>query len=368
MEPLIQQKSPFKSPPKPNMPVQWVKPELVCQVRFSEWTNDNILRQPIFEGLRADKKAKSIVKEEPKKAPSSKQTKEKKDFLTHLDKVYWPEEGYTKGDLIEYYKSISKFILPYLKDRPIVLYRFPNGINSKGFYQKEVEDTVPSWIKTVPIQHEEKVIHYMLIDTTDSLLFAANLGSIDLHPFMYSYKNLENPDYCVIDLDPQDIEWKDFIRVANTTHEILDEIKVENYCKTSGGRGLHIVIPLGGKYSVEESRQFAEIIVTLVNSKLPQLTSLERNPKKRTKKVYLDYLQNRLHQTIVAPYAVRPRPHAPVSMPIDWSEVTPKLNPLDFNIKTVPALLEKSGDCWKPVLRKGVDLEKAVKRLRKVFQ
>lgn len=368
-EPLKQKISPFKTIPKPNTPVTWLKPELVCEVAFAEWTEENIMRQPIFKGMRTDKNAKEILKEKPEKAEkmeneADKPKKEQKLVLTHLDKIYWPDDKITKGDLLDYYKSISKYILPYLKERPIVLYRFPHGIDTKGFYQKDIPDTSPSWLKTFPVKHEDRTIHYLLIENLDSLLYAVNLGSIDLHPFMSRIHHLDAPDYCVIDLDPQNVEWTAFIEVALTTHALLEKIKVAHYCKTSGGRGLHIVIPLGGLYTVEQSRLFAEIIVTHVNAMLPKTTSLERKPKSRIKKVYLDYLQNRSYQTIVAPYSVRPRPHAPVSTPLAWDEVNDSLNILDFTIQTVPDRLKNIGDIFKPILGKGINLQEAIKKLK----
>lgn len=367
LKPLEQAKCPFYVKPKPNEKVTWVKPKLLCEVSFAEWTEDNIMRQPIFHGLRNDKETKKVVKEEPikiKDIPAVNNTSGKtgNEEFTHLDKIYWPEEKYTKGDLIEYYREVAPYILPYLKDRPIVMHRYPNGITGQSFYQKDLISVLPKGIKTATVAHEEKDIHYLLIDDVKSLLFAVNLGSIDIHPFISRVGHLEAPDYCVIDLDPQGVEWKQLIEVALTTHELLENLGVPHYCKTSGGRGLHIYIPLGGKYTFEQSKQFAHLIVAHVNQALPKTTSLERSPQKRKKQVYLDFLQNRTAQTVVAPYSVRPRPGATVSTPLDWDEVNNKLDPSGFTIKTVLKRFKKVGDIFKPVLGKGIDMAKVLKK------
>lgn len=366
LQPLVQKKSPFEKEPKANASVTWVKPKLVCEVSFAEWTKGGIMRQPIFLGLRSDKSSKSVKKESPEPSPeissANKSKKLNKLTLTNLDKMYWPKEKFTKGDLLEYYKSTSSFILPYLKDRPIVLHRYPEGIEKQGFYQKELSPH-PEWIKTYSIKHEGRVINYLAINDLNSLLYAINLGSIDLHPFISRYKKLDNPDYCIIDLDPHGISFKKVIEAALVTHEILQEIKVKHYCKTSGGKGLHIVIPLHGKYSFEQSKQFAEIICLYVHKKLPRFTSVERSPEKRPKKIYLDYLQNRFGQTVVAPYAVRPRAGALVSTPLLWEEVNDNLDPSEFNIKTVPKRLKMKGDIFKDILGAGIDLKKVIRKL-----
>ncbi|HEV3270408.1 MAG TPA: non-homologous end-joining DNA ligase [Candidatus Rhabdochlamydia sp.] len=298
------------------------------------------------------------------KKKSLKSDKEKLS-LTHLDKIYWPKEKYTKADLLNYYEQVAPLILPYLKDRPIVLYRFPNGIQERGFYQKDINFSHPKWIKTYPVQHEGKVDHYLLINDLRSLLFAINLGSIDLHPFMSRCKQLEKPDYCVIDLDPHGVSFQKVVEVALIAHEILEETGVKHYCKTSGGNGLHIFIPLHAKYSYEQSRQFAELISLCIQKKIPESTSLERSPKKRQKKVYLDCLQNRAAQTVVAPYVVRPRPKALISTPLTWKEVNKELDPSLFTIKTVLPRFKKKGDLFKDVLTARINMKAALAHLHK---
>ncbi len=286
--------------------------------------------------------------------------------LTHLDKIFWPKEGYTKGDLVHYYEKMAPFILPYLKDRPIMLHRFPNGIEKEGFYQKDVKSPSKR-IKTIPVDHEGKTIDYLLITDLSSLLYAINLGSIDIHPFLARYQHLNFPDFCVIDLDPVDIAFSYVIETALAIHDLLEEHHVDHYCKTSGSKGLHICIPLHAKYTFEQSRSFAEIIAHYVHQKLPDITSLEREPKKRQKKIYLDCLQNRLGQTLVAPYAVRPLPYASASTPLLWHEVTNNLDIHQFNINTLPDRVTKIGDIFKPVLGKGINMKTALQSLQKTM-
>lgn len=275
--------------------------------------------------------------------------------LTNLDKIYFPKEGYTKGDILDYYAKIAPLILPYLKDRPVMLHRYPDGIENEDFYQKNTTKTPPG-IRTFPVKHEEKTDHYLLIDNLEGLLYAINLGSIDLHPFMSKIKDLEKPTYCVIDLDPHGVEFSEVVKLAIFFHKIMEKAKIKHYCKTSGGKGLHLLIPLNGKYSFDQSRQFAEIIGHILHKQFPETTSLERNPKKRLNKIYIDCLQNRYGQTIVAPYSVRPRPGACVSTPLEWNEVNAKLTPQKFTIKTVLKRLKKK-DPMLEVLKTSVNLK-----------
>lgn len=383
LQPLITKKCPFAKSPPTNSPVTWVKPKLICEVSFSEWTKGDQMRQPIFVGMRSDKNPKEIKKEEPvpasevKKAKAkpakSEPEKQKKSTskelesqltLTHLDKIYWPKEKYTKGDLIEYYRKIAPYILPYLKDRPQSLRRFPNGIEQPGFFHKNMGDKLPDWLTTVPVKHSNEEIHYLLIQDMASLLYAVNLGCIDLNPFNSRVQHLNNPDYLILDLDPVKVDFKDVIETAQTIHEVLSTHDIPSYCKTSGGRGLHILLPLGARYSYEQAKQFAELIAVMVHERLPRITSIERSPSKRQGRVYLDYLQNNFGQTIAAPYCVRPKPLAPISTPLEWSEVKPGLDPTDFTIKNFLQRVKKKGDLFKPVLGKGIDLSKCLKKIQ----
>lgn len=283
--------------------------------------------------------------------------------LTNQDKVFWPKEKYTKGNLLEYYRSMSRTILPYLKDRPESLHRFPNGIKAADFYQKNMDDQLPDWVPSVRIQHSQEVINYLMISNEKTLLYAINLGCIDLNPFNSRVENLENPDYLVIDLDPEDISFDRVVETALTFYELLSHHDIPCYCKTSGATGLHIYLPLKAKYPYETVRQFAQLLAEMVHQQLPRFTSLERNPSKRQKKVYLDYLQNSFGKTMAAAYSVRPRPGATVSTPLDWKEVKEGLDPSAFTIKTIPERVKKKGDLFKGVLGKGIDLLKCLKKL-----
>lgn len=276
---------------------------------------------------------------------------------SHLDKVYWDHPRYTKGDLLAYYEKVAPFILPYLKNRPIVMHRYPNGLKGAQFYQKEIGPH-PDWIKTCKIAHENRKIEYLLINSVHTLLYAVNLGSIDLNPFTSTIKKLEYPTYTVFDLDPVDISFDAVIEVALLVHSFLDELKIKNFCKTSGGRGLHIYIPLHNRYTFDQVAQFNEIIALKIHEELPKITSLERSPQKRQKKVYIDILQNRAYQTIVAPYSVRPRPFAPVATPLYWDEVKKGLDPKEFIMENTLYRLNDIGDIFKPILTSSINLLK----------
>ncbi len=379
LKPLERKTSPFKEEPKTNTPVTWVKPELICEVTFSEWTGEGIMRHPIYLGLRKDKDPKQVVEEkadeemQPKKGNKKPKKKSDKEVsiqkhnlkLTNLDKVYWPDEGYTKGDLIEYYKSVSKLILPYLKNRPESLLRHPNGINSKGFFQKDMDSLPPDWVDTKKIYSEsnDKDINYFLCNDEASLIYLANLGCIEINPWFSRVGSLTNPDYTVIDLDPEDISFDKVVETALAVKKVLDKAGAKSFIKTSGATGMHIYIPLGAKYDFDVAKDFAHLIGTIVNNEIPDFTSLERSPSKRQKKVYLDYLQNRKGQTLAAPYSVRPRPKAPVSTPLKWEEVKVGLDPTQFTIKTIHKRLDKTGDLFEGILGEGINIEECIKNL-----
>ncbi len=283
--------------------------------------------------------------------------------LTNLQKVYWEEDNLTKGDLLDYYTKVGPIMLRYLRDRPLVLHRFPEGISHEGFYQKEAGKDLPPFVKTAQVAHKTKKISYIVVQNEKTLLYVANLGSIEFHPFNSRIQSLEHPDYVVLDLDPVDVAFDTVVDVALAAHAVLEECKIPNLCKTTGGKGLHIFVPLKGKHSYEEATQFAFLLAQIVHDKLPQITSLERSPKKRPKKVYLDYLQNHLGQTLVSAYSVRARAHATVSAPLLWKEVKHGLNPQKFTIKTLPKRLSQKGDLFTGILEKGVSLESCLTKL-----
>jgi bifunctional non-homologous end joining protein LigD len=369
-------KSPLDEKVPINSPITWVKPKYVCQIEFSEWTPDGRMRHPIYAGLREDKKPSEVLLEKsvstnPTALPSLRGLRHRSDVvdtdlnLTNLDKVFWPEEGYTKGDLVEYYDKIAPIILPYLIGRPESLHRHPNGWEGKSFFQKDIKNKVPEFVRTEEIWSESNNadIRYLLCENKETLLYLANLGCIELNPWNSRIENLDNPDYMVIDLDPAKRPFKELVKVAQEANKLLTEACEAHYIKTSGKKGLHIFIPLGAKYDYDTVRTFSELLVRILHKRLPDLTSIERTPSKRGGKIYLDYLQNRRGQTIAAPYSVRPWKGATVSTPLRWEEVNSKLDPSKFTIKTIWKRLEKHGDLWERILEKKVDLEKSIKCL-----
>lgn len=277
--------------------------------------------------------------------------------LSHLDKLYWPKEKISKGDLIAYYTAIAPYILPYLKNRPLAMHRYPDGITGESFYQKDAKQ-VPDFVKTATVAHKEKKINYITVHNLKSLLYVVNLGSIELHLFHSTVKHIDKPDYLVIDLDPEAISFDAVIEVALEIHHLLEPLGIAHFCKTSGKSGLHIFVPLGAKYSYDQARQFALLIARIVHERLPAITSLERNPAKRQRKVYLDTQQNNKGQLVVAPYSVRAAPHATVSTPLSWEEVKRGLSPEDFTMENVPARLARKKDLFKPILGRGACLKK----------
>jgi bifunctional non-homologous end joining protein LigD len=283
-----------------------------------------------------------------------------------MDKLYWKKEKFSKGDMIRYYMDIAPVMMPYMKDRPQSLNRHPNGIDGQNFFQKDVRGKVPEWMKTHEDFSESTQQHvdYLVCSNEATLVYMANLGCIEMHPWHSRSQTWENPDWCLIDLDPDKKNTFDqVIDVAHVVKAVLDSIGAEAYCKTSGSSGIHIYIPLGAKYSYDQSKQLAELVVTLVNQELPQLTSMERSPFKRKGRLYLDYLQNRQTQTAAAPYSLRPKPGVPVSTPLDWSELKKGLTPAMYNARNIFERVKAEGDLFKPVLGKGINLEKVLSKL-----
>jgi len=412
--PLITNKIPFASEPdinkpsrfRPNPPnavATWLKPALVCEVSFAEVTSDGVFRHPSFEGMRADKKASEVVRET--SAPTTEiiadleeDTNQKSDLVTapksmgrktllnpteesqvkkikghslkfnNLSKIYWPEEGYTKRDMFNYYYQIADYILPYLKDRPLSLNRFPGGINEPGFYQKDVKGKAPDWAKTFPYTTSDGEDKEFLVGGDEAtLLYMASLGCIEMNPWFSRIQHPDHPDYCVIDLDPDKNTFDQVIETAQEVKKILDAIEIPGFVKTSGSTGIHIYIPLGAKYSYDQSQMFAKLIVSIVHEQLPEFTSMERQIKNRDGKMYLDFLQNRPGATIAAPYSLRPKPGATVSMPLHWDEVKKGLTMKDFTIKNAVERVKTEGDLFKGTLQKGIDMTKALSKAQSIF-
>jgi bifunctional non-homologous end joining protein LigD len=407
-EPLITATNPFTSTPDVNKPSRfrpnppkatatWLKPELVCEISFAEVTADGVFRHPSFEGMRADKDATAITHEtasktnalvtdedngfvtapkqgkvktllNPKEETQVKKIKGHDLKFTNLSKIYWPEHGYTKRDMFNYYFQVAEYILPYLKNRPLSLNRFPNGIHGMSFYQKDVKGKSPDWVKTFPYttsDGEDK--EFLVGDDEATLLWMASLGCIEMNPWFSRVQKPDNPDYCVIDLDPDKNTFDQVIEAALIVKRILDAIEVPGFVKTSGSTGIHIYIPLGAKYSYDQSQMFGKLIVSIVHNELPDYTSLERQIKNRGGKMYLDFLQNRPGATIACAYSLRPKPGATVSMPLHWDEVKTGLMMKDFTIKNALARIQSEGDLFKGTLGKGINMEKALNNANRIF-
>jgi bifunctional non-homologous end joining protein LigD len=285
--------------------------------------------------------------------------------LTNLDKVYWPDEGYTKGDLIKYYYEVGKYILPYLKDRPLIMKRYPNGINGPFFHQHDVNEA-PEYVRTETLEVEEgHEVDYIVGDNLSTLIYMANLGAIERHPWHSRVRNIERPDWFVFDLDPQGVRWEEICDVAMSCKEILKELGLDSYAKTSGSRGIHVYVPIKPKYSYEQIADFAKRVAQLIEQANPEVATLERSLKKRKKaRIYVDHMQNARGKSVVAPYSVRPKPGATISAPLEWSEVKGKRVTIsDFTIKNMMERLRRKGDLFKPVLENRQSLDRALSKL-----
>ena len=407
-KPLETTKSPFSETPdynkpsrfRPNPPkakATWLKPSVVCEVSFAEVTSDGVFRHPSFEGLREDKKAQDVIREieQPvEEAVTKNKTTKKSEIIqpaasqdrktllnpkeetqvrkingnelkfSNLGKIFWKDEKITKRDLINYYYQVAPYILPYIQNRPMSLNRFPNGIDGKSFYQKDVTGKAPDWIEMFPYSSNDQDRNYMVCTDEASLLYMVNLGCIDINPWNSRVESDDNPDWCVLDLDPDTTNsFEQVIVTAQTIKQILDDSGIPGYCKTSGSTGIHIYIPLGAKYTYDQSQLFAKWIAIQAQEQLPDFTSIERMTRNRKGELYIDYLQNRPKATLAAPYSVRPKPGATVSMPLHWNEVEKGLQLRDFTISNAMERLKKEGDIFKPVLEEGIDLMKIMDQM-----
>ncbi|MCJ8210059.1 DNA ligase D [Mucilaginibacter sp. RS28] len=413
LQPLVTDECPFPVVPdfnkpsrfRPNPPkatVTWVRPEMVGEVAFRQMTPDNIMRHASFQGLREDKNAREVTLEMPghtdnlvdeehpfakEKMLEAPKAKTRKTLLNpkeqsqmrninghdlkfnNLNKLYWPEDGVTKRDMLNYYYQIAPYILPYLKDRPQSLNRFPNGIHGMHFYQKNVKDKAPDWIKTFPYTTSDGEHKEFLVATDEySLLYMASLGAIEMNPWFSRVDSPDNPDYCVIDLDPDQNTFEQVIQAALEVKKVLDAIGVPSYCKTSGSTGMHIYIPLAAKYTYDQSQLFGRLLVNIVHKQIPDFTSVERMIANRHGKMYLDFLQNRPGATLACPYSLRPKPGATVSMPVHWDEVKPGLKMSRFNIHNAVDRVRDEGDLFNGVLGKGIDLEITLAKAKSIFE
>jgi len=290
-----------------------------------------------------------------------------KVIISNRTKIFWPDEGFTKGDVIDYYSTISPYILPHLKDRPLSLKRNPNGISDRGFYHKDAGENVPSYVSVFKVRNESKpgqIIDYIVCNNTATLLYLANLGCIEMNPWNSTRRSPDKPTWMVIDIDPApENKFTDVVDVALMVRQILDSLQVTSYCKTSGSTGLHVYVPLKNKYDYEEVKGFAHRIASLVQQQLPQTTTLERSLSKRGPRIYLDFLQNRTGQTLASVYSIRPVPGAFVSTPLEWNEVNHDLSPSAFTMLNIFERVQKKGDLFKEILSVTTDIRKAMKKL-----
>ena len=382
LQPLRRDASPFAGGPT-GAGHHWVAPRLVCDVRFTEWTDDGGLRHPIFMGLRPDVRPEDCRTEAPvalvpvveeaaspgslDDAGRAREVREVK--LTNLGKIFWPaadgEPALTKGDLVAYYERVAPLLLPYLADRPLVLTRYPDGIAGKSFFQKDAPDFAPSWVRTTRIysRDTERDIDYLVVDDALMLRYVANMGTIPLHLWGSRVAALDRPDWLVLDLDPKGAPFTDVVRVALAVRGLLDALELPSYPKTSGATGLHVLVPLGARYDYEETRTFARLLALLAVEAVPDIATVARPIGSRGGKVYVDFGQNGHGRTVVGPYSLRPLPGAPASCPLAWSEVTPRLDPARFTLRTLPARFDAMADPLRPVLGAGVDMAAAIARI-----
>lgn len=409
---------PIDDVPYVNRAPVWVIPEVVVEVKFNGWTRDGIMRAPIFLRVRDDKLPSECIVETPSEAKSAVQQAENAPdlpkqnattMISNSGKIFWPatkeHRAFTKGDLVDYYDKVSRFILPHLKDRPISMSRYPDGILGKSFYQKDWTQETPYYVKTIEVFSESRngIINYVLCNNKETLLWLANLGCIEMHPWysrVLDYKacmaqakkdrvekspapldedicGLDTPDFVVFDLDPyiysgnekkgQEPEYnvkgfKAAVEVALHLKDLLNELGIKRYIKTSGKTGLHVFIPVSPAYSYDQTRAFAEVVGKILLQRHPKLVTMDWNTSKREGKVFFDYNQNVRGKTIAAALSVRPTLSASVSMPVDWKALSDVL-PTDFTIENVPALLKRNGEPWKNILEKKQDLVKLLERV-----
>jgi bifunctional non-homologous end joining protein LigD len=371
LAPLAVEECPLE--PDKNLPkkdVTWTRPELVCEVRYANWTSDGRLRAPVFVGLRPD-----IDPSECGDPPSERKmlldASQAEAILTvdghslkftNLNKVFYPDEGYKKRDLLNYYDAVAPLILPHLKDRPLSLKRYPNGIKAEFFFQKEVAASFPKWLRTGMADG----IRHVIGEDRATLLFLVNLGCIDHNPWMSRMGSLEHPDYLLIDLDPYECGYDKIVEAALLVRGFLDRAELESYPKTTGGDGMHLIVPLNPHYSYEQVRGFAELLATMAVHARPKLFTTPRAVSKREKgRVYFDWAQIAEGKTISAPYVLRAHPGAPVATPLAWREVIPSLNPKQFHIGNALARFDRVGDLFVGVLSKPQKLETALENLSK---
>jgi bifunctional non-homologous end joining protein LigD len=372
LRPLERKTPPFEVVPK--MPkvrkgdVVWVEPKLVCEVEFAEWTHDGRLRAPSFQGLREDKNPEDVHREEP--LPEVIKRGRRVLRLSNLDKLFWPEEGITKGDLLSYYRSVAPVLVPHLKDRPFTMKRYPDGWKGKHFFQKDAPTHMPSWIPTRAFRstsresREKRTIRYPLVNDDLALLWMVNMGCIDMNVWYSRVDKPARPDFVLFDLDPSaDVGFPETVEVALLVKQVLDTLELESYAKTSGADGMHILVPIARRHTYDATREFAEIVAGTLARTHRGLVTTEWSKAKR-RGVLIDANQNGEGKTIASVYSVRPKEGAPVSTPLRWDEVNEKLNPAIYTMDVVLARVERHGDLFEGVLHSKQSLAAALKKVR----
>jgi bifunctional non-homologous end joining protein LigD len=372
LKPLERTSSPF--PVVPKMPrvkkgdVVWVEPKLVCEVEFVEWTHDEHLRAPSYQGLREDKEPEEVRPELPIETELRKGKRVLR--LSNLDKVFWPEEGITKGDLLAYYRDVADVLVPHLQGRPFTMKRYPNGVTADFFFQKDAPKGMPEWIASRAFRatsresRQKRMIRYPLVNDELSLLWMVNMGCIDMNVWYSRVDKPERPDFVLFDLDPSpDVGFKETVQVAVLVKEVLDTLDLEGFPKTSGSDGIHVLVPIQRRYTYGDTREFAEIVARTLERTHRGLVTTEWSKQKR-RGVLIDSNQNGEGKTIASVYSVRPREGAPVSTPLRWDEVDEKLDPADFTMEVVLGRIQRDGDLFAPVLKGRQSLGAALNRIR----
>jgi bifunctional non-homologous end joining protein LigD len=376
LRPLERRDSPLRQVPK--MPkvrkadVVWIEPKLVCEVEFAQWTHDGHLRAPVYQGLREDKAPEDVHREEPVAPPPGEVRKGRRLLkLSNLDKPFWPDEGITKGDLLEYYRSVAPVLVPHLRDRPFTMRRYPDGAYGKAFFQKDAPSHMPEWIPRVPLMvstretpRRRKRIQAPLVNDELALLWMVNMGCIDMNTWYSRVDRVDRPDFVLFDLDPSpDVGFAETIEVALLVKQALDALGLVSFPKTSGSDGIHVLVPIERRHTYDDTREFSEIVAGAIARAHRGLATTEWSKSKR-RGVLIDSNQNGEGKTIASVYSVRPKPGAPVSTPLRWDEVNEKLNPSIYTMEVVLRRVEQHGDVFEGAITTKQRLNDALKSLR----
>jgi bifunctional non-homologous end joining protein LigD len=289
--------------------------------------------------------------------------------LTSGDRVLYPESGITKGDLFDYYGRIAPVLVPHLRDRPFTMKRYPHGIHGEVFFQKQAPKGIPEWIptrqfRTQPRAGEARMVDFPLLNSPEAVLYMVQMNCVDMNAWYSRVDKPARPDFVLFDLDPPDGEFRLGVRAAQLVREALEELELRSYVKTSGSEGIHVLVPITRRYSFPQTHEFAELVSKRLAAENPGVITTEWLKRKRVG-VLIDYHQNGAGKTIASPYSVRPKEGAPVSTPLRWEELTPRLDPGKFTMEAVLRRVEKEGDLFEPVLRGGQSLGPALKRLER---